>query len=58
MAVIEIKLHEDLISPKKNELRARMEMCIWLGNWRKAKEENDHRTMDWLDKEFERIGLP
>ena len=56
--VIKIEFHKDLGSDLLDKLRYTMELCVWRKRWRVAKERKDFDAMDWLDKEFEYLGLP
>lgn len=56
--VIRIRFGEDLPTQAQNKLRYAMEMGLWRKRWREAKEANDYATMDYLDREYERVGLP
>lgn len=56
--VIYIKLSEDLPTRAQNRLRYAIELGNWRRRWRVATEANDHNTLDWLDREFEKVGLP
>ena len=58
MSVIFIRFHEDLPTNKQNELRYRMELAAWKIEWRKAEEEQDYISMDWLNHKYELVGLP
>lgn len=56
--VIEIKFSTDLPTRKQNELRYRMELAAWKRRWREAETNRDYVRMDWLQMEYERVGLP
>ena len=58
MSIIYIRFHEELPTNNQNNLRFRMEMAKWKKDWREAEEQNDYQAMDWLDKQFEMVGLP
>lgn len=57
-SVIEVRFGEDLATSSLNRLRTRMELGDWRRRWRDAVEREDYETMDRLDKEFDRVGLP
>lgn len=56
--VIEIRLCEELRTRNQNLMRARMHMAIWKAKHRKATEENDWDTLDYLDRMYKMVGLP
>jgi hypothetical protein len=56
--VIHIRFHEDLPTRLQNELRYRMELASWRSRWREAEAQLDYIRLDWLQMEYERIGLP
>ncbi len=58
MSIIEVRLYEDLLTRKQNELRYRLELAQWRKAWREAELDKDYSRMDWLDREFEKVGLP
>lgn len=58
MSVIFIHFSEELPTNKQNELRGRMELAAWKERWRKAIEEKDYVEMDWLNHQYDMVGLP
>jgi hypothetical protein len=37
---------------------AEMELAAWKERWRKAIEEKDYVEMDWLNRQYNMVGLP
>jgi len=56
--IIQIRLHEDLPTNAQNALRYAIELGIWRAKWRQAEDEKDYYTMDRLQEDYERVGLP
>lgn len=56
--VIRIRLFHDLPTAKQNELRRRIELGNWKREWRIAEAMCDLERMDFLDRQYDRIGLP
>ena len=56
--VVQIKLSEDLPTKAQNKLRYAIELGMWRKRWREAEVAKDYVAMDWLQYEYERVGLP
>ena len=56
--IIHIKLLEDLPTKAQNALRYAIELGNWRRSWREAELDEDFIRMDWLQIEYERVGLP
>lgn len=56
--VISIRFGYDLPTKKQNELRYNMEMAEWRRQFREADAARDYARMDWLNDNYERVGLP
>jgi hypothetical protein len=58
MNVIHVKLSQDLPTKAQNKLRYAIELGIWREAWREAEATNDYQWMDYLQRSYERVGLP
>jgi hypothetical protein len=56
--VIPITLSEDLPTKAQNKLRYAIELGIWRQKFREAEQAKDYDTMDRLNLDYERVGLP
>lgn len=56
--VVQIKFGETMPTPNLDALRIRMEWADWRKKWREAVENEDHQAMEWLDRVYDRVGLP
>lgn len=56
--IIDIRLSEDLPTKSQNALRYAIELGNWRRQWREAEERSDWFMIDWLQTEYEKVGLP